>query len=62
MPLHEMNQPIRHTIFFGGNLSKDIAIVKHQGLDVDGDNALAPENNPNSAGKNSPVTTNTGLF
>ena len=55
-------EAIGDEVFFAGNSAEDIAMVRNQGLDVDDDNAPAPENDPNIAGNNTPAATNNGLF
>ena len=55
-------EAIRDKVFFAGNSAKDITMVQNQGLDVDDNNAPAPENNPNIAGNNTPAVTNNSLF
>ena len=55
----DVAEPIDQTVFEATNTAEDIAMVLNQGLDVDDDNAPAPENVPTT---NGPTTDTDGLY
>lgn len=52
-------EEIDQSVFFAANTTEDIALVQNQGLNVDDDNAPAPENIPTA---NAPAQANDGLY